>query len=230
MSKSSPLGAALFAAALSIVSFSAVGCGAAAEPEEDLGESEGHLLAGPRLTPSQVAGYLRQAGFPEAVVGKMVCTAKWESSFYTRASNTNRNGSTDYGLFQINSIHLRDTGCPRSAAALYDPLTNTKCAYAVYKMQGINAWYGYQKHRTECNAARAPASTSAPSSSGAPQDDEEDAGGGCWSATLGDMQNANACVQSASNGIWYQCHDGAWYRGVSGGAGPYGTCSSLHPR
>src|SRR5262249_2507784 len=133
------------------------------DADEGTGESQDHLLTGPRLTPSQVAGVLRTAGFPEAAIGKMVCTAKWESSYYTRATNKNTNGTTDYGLFQINSIHLRDgAGCPSSASALFDPATNAKCALHVYKVQGVNAWYGYQKHRAECNAAKAPASAATP--------------------------------------------------------------------
>jgi hypothetical protein len=195
-----------------------------AEPE-GTGESQDHLLSGPRLTPAQVASELRRAGFPESSIGKMVCTAKYESSFYTRATNKNGNGTTDYGLFQINSIHLRDgAGCPTSGTGLFDADANTKCALHVYKSQGINAWYGYQKHRTECNATKSPASAAAPSTDDTTTTDEP-GGGGCWSATLGDMVDAGACVTSASNGIRYQCHDGQWYRGVSGSHGPYGTCS-----
>jgi hypothetical protein len=172
----------------------------------------------------------------------MVCTAKWESSFYERATNRNNNGSVDYGLFQINSIHFHDAGCPSSGTALFDASANAKCAYRVYKSQGINAWYGYKAHRTECDSYRAPASSGTPtadpggSSSGGttppaddPAGDPPDLGGGCYSATLGDMQDANTCVQSKFDGVWYQCHDGQWYRGVSGSSGPYGACTSQHP-
>ena len=52
-----------------------VGCAAEtgddSEPE-GTGESQDHLLSGPRLTPAQVASELRRAGFPESSVGKMV--------------------------------------------------------------------------------------------------------------------------------------------------------------
>ena len=41
-----------------------------------------YLLSGNVLTAEQVADAVRQAGFPENMVGKMVCTAKYESSFY----------------------------------------------------------------------------------------------------------------------------------------------------
>jgi hypothetical protein len=210
------------------LALSLVACSSAPQGDSDVsgsGESEDHLLAGRHLSTTEVAQVLRDAGFPENVVGPMICTAKYESSFYERASHRNANGSTDYGLFQINSIHLRDgAGCPTSGTGLFDADANTKCALHVYKSQGINAWYGYQKHRTECNATKSPASAAAPSTDDTTTTDEP-GGGGCWSATLGDMVDAGACVTSASNGIRYQCHDGQWYRGVSGSHGPYGTCS-----
>src|SRR5690349_19092087 len=75
------------------------------EPDEDaVGQVDEKLLAGRKIPEREVASILRSAGFPESVVPEMVCTAKHESSFFERASNRNRNGSTDRGLFQINSI------------------------------------------------------------------------------------------------------------------------------
>lgn len=137
-----------------------VGCSAESEgtvesTDGETSEDEGELRGGTRLSPSEVASLVRQAGFPSSLIGRMVCTAKWESSFYTAATHRNRNGSTDRGLFQINSIHVGGTrGCPSSASALFDPTTNTRCAYAIYKLQGINAWYGYRAHRSECDRYR----------------------------------------------------------------------------
>ena len=54
------------------------------------------------------------------------------------------------------------------------------------------------------------------------------AGGGCWSPTMSHTMDPGACVQSSADDVFYQCHDGLWYRGVSGGKGPYGTCTSTH--
>lgn len=130
------------------------------EPDEDaVGQIDEKLLAGRKIPQREVAAILRNAGFPESVVPEMVCTAKYESSFHERASNKNRNGSTDRGLFQINSIHLGSmSGCPSrgNSNALYTASTNAKCAYSIYKAQGLNAWYGYKAHRTECNSYRIP--------------------------------------------------------------------------
>ena len=102
----------------SITSAIAVGCAEPPADPEAVGESEDHLLAGDRLTPSEVAAKLRAAGFDESVIGKMVCTAKYESSYYEKATNKNKNKSEDYGLFQINTNHLGDAGCPKTASAL----------------------------------------------------------------------------------------------------------------
>ena len=39
-----------------------------------------------------------------------VCLAKWESNYNTEAINHNTDGSTDYGIFQINSRYWCDDG------------------------------------------------------------------------------------------------------------------------
>lgn len=220
----------------SLVSIFAAGCVAEVD-EEEVDESGDRLLAGRRLTPSEIAGHLRDAGFPEEQIGRMVCTAKYESSFYERASNRNRNGSVDRGLFQINSIHLGTMrGCPsrRDADALNSAATNTACALAIFKAQGNRAWYGYRRHKTECDRYPAPPSADVLASHDADVSNvgssaltEED-DGGCWSATLEDMLDARACVQSRSSRVWMQCMDGGWYRGGDDASGPFGPCSGSY--
>jgi hypothetical protein len=195
---------------------------------EPTGESQDHLLAGRRLSEKEAATLIRQAGFPESVVGKMLCTIKYESNFYERASNRNSNGSVDYGLFQVNSLHFHDAGCPSTAAGLYDATANTKCALRIYKSQGINAWYGYQKHRSECDRYPAPSGTAATPMTPADQTDTS-ADGGCYSGTLEEMEPAKTCVESKFDNLWYQCQAGHWVRGGDNGSGPNGVCASKHP-
>ena len=215
-------------ALLTVVSSSivAVGCAAPAPAAEDEGETGSYLLSGPVLTAAKVAGYVRAAGFPESMVGKMVCTAKYESSFYQKASN-----GSHYGLFQISKQHLGSTsGCVSSVSGIYDPANNAKCAYGVYKAQGLGAWEAYKSHKSTCDAYRAPASATTtasastttgsttsdtttnvplpvprPSDSDLGLDDGSDdtgsdstdlSGGGCFSATLQSMTDELACVQS----------------------------------
>jgi lysozyme C len=204
------------------------GCAAQTPDNDDdgLGESQDRLLAGRRLSEREAATLIRNAGFPESVVGKMLCTIKYESNFYERASNKNRNGSVDYGLFQVNSIHYGDAGCPSNSTGLYDAAKNTKCALSIYKSQGINAWYGYQKHRSECDRYRAPASGATPAGSTDPSDDVGE--GGCFSGTLDEMVEPRTCVESKFDDTWYQCKDTQWFKGGQGGTGPFGACTSSH--
>jgi hypothetical protein len=219
--------------AVAMVSMTAI-AGCAAQPgddsEEPTGESQDHLLAGRRLSEREAATLIRQAGFPESVVGKMLCTIKYESNFYERASNRNRNGSSDYGLFQVNSAHFGDAGCPSSSSGLYNAATNARCAYGIYRSQGANAWYGYQKHRSECDRYPAPSTSGAAAPSGGTDTPDADStDGGCYSGTLEEMVPARTCVESKFDGDWYQCKDGRWLAGGQDGSGPDGACISKHP-
>ena len=221
-----------------MTAFAIAGCASpTVDQTEGTGESQDMLLSGRRLSTTEAASLIRSAGFPSNEVGKMLCTIKYESNFYERASNKNTNGSVDYGLFQINSVHLGNSGCPSSSSGLYTASTNAKCAYQVFKAQGNNAWYGYQKHKAECDRTPAPATSSASppagdddsdSSSSSTDDSGSDttADGGCYSGTLADMVDAHACVQSKFDGDWYQCSEGKWYGGGSSSSGPYGACTS----
>lgn len=106
----------------------------------------------------QVASYLRKSGFPESAIGTMVCISKYESSYNCDAKNTNTDGSSDYGLFQINSYYWcsgdpksKYNECQISCSSLYNCQSNSNCAYKVWKEQGYNAWYGYKYHKSECD-------------------------------------------------------------------------------
>jgi len=130
-------------------------CSSASGEEDGSGDtssSEDKLLAGRKIPSAEVARILTNAGFPDDMLGPMVCTAKYESSFFERASNKNKNGTVDRGLLQVNSTHLGHPSCPRTAEGLYDANTNAKCALVIWSEQGIGAWYGYKKHRAECDA------------------------------------------------------------------------------
>jgi apolipoprotein D and lipocalin family protein len=106
----------------------------------------------------QVANYLRKSGFPEYSVATMVCISKYESSYNCDATNKNTDGSTDYGLMQINSYYWcsgdplsKYNSCCMTCSSLFNCQTNTNCAYIVWKQQGFTAWYGYKSHKTECD-------------------------------------------------------------------------------
>ena len=206
----------VYLAAIAAASLTA--CSASPEDGENAESGNDALLAGTRLTPAQIATMLRDEGFDEADIGKLVCTAKYESSYYTGAQNHNTNGSTDYGLFQINDRYwLRPCGVTRQQ--LLDAKTNVKCAKMVFDQQGIGAWYGYKAHRTECNGFTV---------QGGGGDTVGQPGEGCYSTTLKARVQQGECVQSASNSVWYQCYEGTWYR-TSAQSGPAGACTDEHP-
>jgi lipocalin len=111
-----------------------------------------------RQSECQIVNYLKNAGFPSYSYGTMVCISKYESSFDCDATNRNTDGSTDYGLFQINSYwwcsgdaKSKYNSCNTSCTSLFNCQTNANCAYTVWRQQGYNAWYGYQYHKTECD-------------------------------------------------------------------------------
>jgi lysozyme C len=110
------------------------------------------------ISECQVASYLRNAGFPQTTIPTMVCISKYESSFNCDATNKNTDGSTDYGLMQINSYWWcsgdplsKYNGCSASCSSLFNCQSNANCAYTVWKQQGYNAWYGYKNHKSECD-------------------------------------------------------------------------------
>ena len=79
---------------------------------------------------SLVEEKIRQA-FPEAPE-IMIAVAKAESGLNPTATHTNRNGSTDTGLFQVNSIHGYEQ--------LTDVDKNIEAARKIFEKQGLSAW------------------------------------------------------------------------------------------
>lgn len=106
----------------------------------------------PTLTAAQIAQLVKQAGFPQNTHVTMVAIALAESGGRVEVvSPFNKNGTKDYGLFQINSVHgyvERDL--------VSDAAFNTRCAKAIYDRQGFQAWsvYNNGKYEAKMNEAR----------------------------------------------------------------------------
>ncbi|XP_062423681.1 lysozyme C [Rhea pennata] len=90
-------------------------------------------------------------------LGHWVCAAKFESGFNTAAINRNRDGSSDYGILQINSrwwcndgrTSRARNGCkiPCSALLSSDITASVNCAKKVVSdKNGMNAWYAWRNH------------------------------------------------------------------------------------
>ncbi|XP_034753054.1 lysozyme C-like [Etheostoma cragini] len=97
-------------------------------------------------------------GYYGVSLADWVCLSRWESSYSTAAKNPNTDGSTDYGIFQINSRWWCNDGrtpsptknaCNINCSEL---LTNSvgvaiNCAKRVVRdPNGIRAWVGWRVH------------------------------------------------------------------------------------
>jgi cell wall-associated NlpC family hydrolase len=104
------------------------------------------------LSAAQVAALVKQAGFPSADQATMVAICRAESGYRVDAiGGPNSNGTYDYGLFQINSVHGYDTRKLTSDATF-----NTQAAKRIYDGQGLRAWSVYTsgKYQQYMNEAR----------------------------------------------------------------------------
>ncbi len=92
------------------------------------------------LTPLQVARVAYNAGFRGENLVLAVAVAGAESDFYTNAFNRNNDGSTDMGLWQINSVHKF------SPIVLSTADGNARAAYTVWRNAG-NSWRPWTAYR-----------------------------------------------------------------------------------
>jgi hypothetical protein len=96
----------------------------------------------PVLQPGQVAAYAKAAGWPQDKVAWVVTVSFAESSWNTDATHYNtKDGTTDYGLMQCNSIHANsfpDFFPP--SENWKNPLTNMTVAKKIFDSQGEGAW------------------------------------------------------------------------------------------
>ena len=117
------------------------------------------MLSSNSQSECQISSYLKKSGFPDYTIPTMVCISKYESSYNCDATNKNTDGSTDYGLMQINSYYWcsgdalsKYNECKIACSSLFNCQYNTNCAYVVWKQQGYTAWYGYKNHKSECDS------------------------------------------------------------------------------
>jgi hypothetical protein len=85
-----------------------------------------------KLSAVQIANAAKAAGFTGKDVAIAVAVAFAESGGESTASHKNSNGSTDYGLWQINSIH----SAVLRSGSWSNPNDNAKMAYKVFSEAG----------------------------------------------------------------------------------------------
>lgn len=122
------------------------------------------------LSYSDLKYLMKAAGFPESefTIGAAIATAESGRRPGINNAGTNSNGTIDYGLWQINSVHadLLTGHDP------YDPAQNAAMAYVIWKAAGgWTPWSTYNNGAYEAFMAAAggsPVGTSAPVISGIP--------------------------------------------------------------
>ena len=127
------------------------------------------IPSGGKASSEQIARIAKTAGIPEKHIPTMVAIALAESggdigARYNPEGNT---GEDSYGLWQINmdpryaDERLKLFGIDNKKK-LFDPVTNAKAAYEIFKQQGFNAWTVYRtgKYRDFLPAAKKAASAS----------------------------------------------------------------------
>jgi soluble lytic murein transglycosylase-like protein len=70
-----------------------------------------------------------------------IAVARAESGLRPEATNINNNGSTDYNVFQINSVHNL------TEAQKKDPAENIKLAHSLWERSGWKIWCAYTNGR-----------------------------------------------------------------------------------
>jgi hypothetical protein len=87
---------------------------------------------------------VNQYNVPPTDAGMLTCIAMHESSLNSQAINHgNRNGTKDFGLFQINSLWLKELKLKPKDLLNVD--TNIKAALHIYKVQGVKAWVAHRR-------------------------------------------------------------------------------------
>lgn len=104
---------------------------------------------------------LYEYGMSQYQLSDWLCLIEAESSRNTKATHKNKNGSVDYGLFQINNKYWCSEGVVpgkdcrvRCQSLLSDDIrASVKCAQLIYKRHGFGAWYGW---RNKCKGRKLP--------------------------------------------------------------------------
>lgn len=110
-------------------------------------------ISGTTITPAtgnisgqQVAQLALDSGLPSSQLVTAVAIAKAESSWQTNAQNYNTDGSYDFGLWQINTVHRGSYTVNEFKSRMFDPKLNAQQMYLI-SSGGTNwtPWVTYNK-------------------------------------------------------------------------------------
>jgi len=114
----------------------------------------------PTLTDAQIAGAARSAGFTGPALVIAVAVSLAESGGRSDATNRNSNGTTDFGLWQINSIHKAEL----AAGSWSNPTDNAIMAHKVWASAGgsFRPWVTFTRGTYLAFMARAGVAANSP--------------------------------------------------------------------
>lgn len=94
------------------------------------------------LTPLEAGAYLRAAGITDVnLLAFGITVGRRESTFITNNTHANSNGTTDYGIWQINSSHADIfPGFFPPSTLWSQPFFNAVAFQKMYAIQGAEAW------------------------------------------------------------------------------------------
>lgn len=154
-----------------------------------------------KLTAQQIAGYAKAAGFPDNELATATAVALAESGGETTATNRNTNGSIDYGLWQINTVH----GSLLSQGDKFNPADNAKMAYTVWNGAGRkwSPWSAYNNQRYRTFLPTASLAAAAPTAVSASVDIPNPTPGGAAMAAAGGTADILSLLSGlTSGGLW----------------------------
>ncbi|KAJ8724418.1 hypothetical protein PYW08_015892 [Mythimna loreyi] len=106
---------------------------------------------GKTMTECELVWELRKNGFPENQLKDWICLINASGFRRTDVKNTAADGSSNYGIFQINDQYWCNDGdepgkgCNvRCKDLLLDDITpQLQCTKTIYAAHGFEAWYGW---------------------------------------------------------------------------------------
>lgn len=154
-----------------------------------------------KLTAQQIAGAAKAAGFPDSELATATAVALAESGGETTATNRNTNGSVDYGLWQINTVH----GSLLSQGDKFNPTDNAKMAYTVWNGAGRkwSPWSAYNNQRYRTFLPQATLAAAAPTATPASVEIPNPTPGGAAMAATGGIGDIVGLLSGlTSGGLW----------------------------
>lgn len=115
------------------------------------------VSGGKTLSPEEIAGFAKMAGFSGADLTIAVAVAIAESGGRTDIIGpVNSNGTRDYGVWQINSGHTALFAQTAQNRDWYQAFVNAEWAHTVFQGQGWSAWSAYKsgKYRQHMEVAQ----------------------------------------------------------------------------